>query len=61
MNAPERIPVPMTENVTMPAATVAGKQGALPMPPTFATLAAGLETSLDRMRIRSWDFMTFQN
>ena len=39
MNAPERIPVPMPENVTLPAAMVAGKQAALPMPPTFATLA----------------------
>ena len=39
MNAPERIPVPINENVTMPAATIAGKQAALPMPPTFATLA----------------------
>jgi hypothetical protein len=44
----------------MPAATVAGKQGARPMLPTFATLAARLETSLDRMRIGSWDVNTFQ-
>ena len=39
MNAPERIPVPFDEKVTLPAGMVAGKQAALPMPPTFATLA----------------------